>query len=67
MNVIIFDKNKNIENHSICNICNKADICKEEICLPLEMWVQFCNHESIIQQLEMIDNVREQLDLSKRK
>ena len=52
--------------HLLCDECDKNNIsCKDgdEICLPLEMFVQLCKEPGIMGKLEMIDNVAGYLDL----
>lgn len=52
--------------HLLCDECNKNNIScldGDEICLPLEMFVQLCGEKSTMGKLEMIDNVSGYLDL----
>lgn len=51
-------------NYELCDQCNKNNVsCMngDEVCLPLEMWVQLNEEKSIIGKLEMLDNVQEYL------
>lgn len=64
--VVEFNNHKRTVDHDICNNCSHAGkSCPDnaEVCLPLEMWVQFSLEQSILSKLQIADNVASRLDL----
>lgn len=65
-NIIQMEEYRRPVNHPLCGDCPKNGIsCRENdnVCLPLEMFVQICKEPKSMKRLEYIDNVADMLDL----